>query len=112
MLLTPHGDPGLIHALLQVISVELAAIQFTLQDDTAVDSVWVCGYETGYTSVIRRLRSRHPQSRILVTRCGGPPSWRDEVLNAGADEALSWPVGLSELLDVLASPRQAKPAAG
>ena len=93
----------MIRALLQVISVELDAIEFTLRDDPALDSIWLCGYETGTTSLIRGLRSGHPHCRILVTRCGGPSSWRDEVLEAGADEALFWPVALSELLDVLAS---------
>ena len=101
-LLTPlHSERALSLALLQHLSGELPDLDFTLEDRGEIDALWVCGYESGNPDLIRSLRKRHPLALLLVTAREPEEPWADEVVRAGADLALAWPVDLDRLGQVL-----------
>ena len=105
-LTTLHPERGLSRALVQHLSVELPDIAFTLEEGERVDVVWVCGYERGSPALIRALRERHPRAVLAVTARAPLELWSSEVVAAGADSALSWPVDFERLSRVLHQPLQ------
>ena len=96
-----HPERGLSRALVQHLSAEMPDIHFTLEERPGADVVWVCGYERGGQSLIRELRERHPRAVLAVTAREPLELWSAEVLSAGADNALSWPVDFARLSRVL-----------
>lgn len=90
-LTTLHPEKALARALIQHLSHEMPDINFTLEDRSDVDAVWVCGYEPGARDFVRGIRAAHPESELLVT--GRPPLeiWQDEARSAGADHTCAWP---------------------
>jgi hypothetical protein len=106
LLMPLHPERALARALVQHLTGELPDVEFTLKEREGIDVLWVCGYEDGNAALIRGLRARHPGAVLLVTaKDHGTPSeedsWATEVLGAGADHALSWPVDLARLTRVL-----------
>jgi hypothetical protein len=101
-LLTPlHSERALSLALLQHLAEELPDLDFTLEDRGDADVLWVCGYERGNAELIQGLRLHHPWALLLVTAREPEELWSDEVLRAGADLALAWPVDLARLGQLL-----------
>jgi DNA-binding NarL/FixJ family response regulator len=97
-LLAPlHRERALSNALLQHLSDELPDVVFTLEESDDTDVLWVCGYERGQAELIRTLRQRHPQAKLLVTARAPVELWSAEVLDAGADDVLCWPADLRSL---------------
>src|SRR5262245_43868806 len=90
-------ERGLGHALAQHLASELPDLDFTLDDRPGVDALWLCGYERGHAALVRAWRARHPTAILLVTGREPAAAWAGEVLAAGADHALSWPVDLGRL---------------
>jgi hypothetical protein len=101
-LLTPlHSERALSLALLQHLAQELPDLDFTLEDRGAVDVLWVCGYERGNSVLVRSLREHHPLALLLVTAREPEDLWSAEVLEAGADLALSLPLDIARLGQLL-----------
>lgn len=101
-LLAPlHSERALSLALIQHLSQELPDLHFTLEGRGSIDVLWVCGYESGNADLVRSLRERHPLALLLVTAREPEELWSSEVLQAGADLALAWPVDLAQLGHVL-----------
>jgi hypothetical protein len=101
-LLTPlHPERALSLALLQHLAGELPDLDFTLEDRDDVEVLWVCGYERGNAALIRGLRARHPLALLLVTAREPEELWSAEALRAGADLALTWPLDLGRLSQLL-----------
>ena len=101
-LLTPvHPERSLSLALSQHLSLELPDVEFVLKPQDELDAVWVCGYEPGAHDLIRKLREETPRALLLVTGKGKVEVWKPEVLAAGADFALGWPIPFSELSRIL-----------
>lgn len=97
-LLAPlHPERALSLALVQHLAEELPDVDFTLEDAPDVDLLWLCGYERGNTAMIRELRARHPQARLLVSSRAPEELWSAEALGAGADTVLAWPTDLAHL---------------
>src|SRR5262245_40279703 len=101
LLTTLHPERGLDLALVQHLAGELPDIDFTLEEERPVDVVWVCGYERGNAGLIQTLRARHAGSVLLVTAKEPEELWAGEVLSAGADHALAWPVDFARLARAL-----------
>jgi hypothetical protein len=101
LLTTLHPERGLSLALVKHLTEEVPGILFTLEDRAGVDVVWVCGYEHGNAATIRALRAAHPENLLIVTGKEPEDLWAPEVLAAGADSALSWPLDVSRLGQVL-----------
>jgi DNA-binding NarL/FixJ family response regulator len=97
LLTTVHPERALSRALVQHLAQELPDLRFTLAPRGPVHLVWVCGYEGGNAGLIHELRRRFPRAALLVTSRDAGELWIEEVLGAGADEALSWPVDLAHL---------------
>ena len=76
-------------------------IEFTLEDLPRVDLVWMCGYEPGEPELVRAMRARHPRAVLVVSAKGPEELWSGEVLAAGADCAMPWPVDFAHLSRVL-----------
>lgn len=101
-LLAPlHPERALSLALVQHLADEFPDVDFVLEEGAAVHVLWVCGYERGHADLIRELRRRHPRARMLVTSRDSEDLWATEVLRAGADHALVWPLGYAQLSRVL-----------
>lgn len=101
-LLTPlHPERALSLALVQHLAEELPEFDFTLEGRPDVGVLWVCGYERGHARLIGELRRRHPLALLLVTAREPEELWSGEVLRAGADLVLTWPVDLARLSQVL-----------
>jgi hypothetical protein len=98
---TLHPERGLALALVQHLAQELPDVEFTLDERAGLDAVWVCGYDAGNGERIAALRARHPHALLIVTAKGPEDAWRDEVLAAGADHALAWPLDLDRLSRLL-----------
>jgi hypothetical protein len=98
---TLHPERGLARALVQHLAQELPDVEFTLDERPDVDAVWVCGYDLGSGARIAALRARHPHALLIVTAKGPEDEWSAEVLAAGADHALSWPLDLERLSQLL-----------
>lgn len=80
-------------------------MDFTLRSEpSAVDAIWICGYEPAHASLVRRLRHVHPHARIVVTRRGSLEGWAPDALGSGADCARPWPLPLAELGALLSAP--------
>lgn len=104
LLTTLHPERALSLALVQHLAEEMPDIQFTLAQQSPVDVVWVCGYERGAQGLVRALRGRHPHAVLVVTAKEPEELWSAEVLAAGADSALSWPVDFARLSRILHRP--------
>lgn len=101
-LLAPlHRERALALALVQHLMDELPDVAFTLEEGGAFDVLWVCGYERGHSDLIRALRLRHPQAKLLVTARAALELWSAEALRAGADDVLAWPADLASLARAL-----------
>ncbi|MEM7310060.1 MAG: hypothetical protein AAF682_25515 [Planctomycetota bacterium] len=87
----------------QHLSIEVPQIEFLLspRDEDEVDAIWICGYEPGQDRVVRTLRRRHPEAVIVITGRDPVEDWEQEVAQAGADFAFSWPVAYEVLQSVL-----------
>jgi len=96
-----HPERGLGHALAQHLASELPGLDFTLNDRPGIDAVWMCGYEPGHAALVRAWRARHPHATLVVTGRAPAEVWAGEVLAAGADHALAWPVDLARLARLL-----------
>lgn len=103
-------ERGLGHALAQHLASELPGLDFALTDRAGIDAVWLCGYERGHAALVHAWRARHPLAILLVTGREPAEAWAGEVLAAGADHALSWPVDLARLARLL-RPRRLAPRA-
>lgn len=103
LLTTLNPDRGLSIALQQHLSIEVPQIEFLLspRDEDEVDAIWICGYEPGQDRVVRTLRRRHPEAVIVITGRDPVEDWEQEVAQAGADFAFSWPVAYEVLQSVL-----------
>ena len=101
LLTTLHSERSLSLALAQHLVAEMPEIDFTLESRARVDVVWVCGYERGAQWLVRDLHALHPRAVVVVTGKGNEESWAPEVLAAGADYALSWPLQFDRLSQVL-----------
>ena len=101
---------GLVHALAQHLASELPGLDFALTDRPGIDAVWLCGYERGHAALVRAWRARHPHAILLVTGREPAETWAEEVLAAGADHGLAWPVDLLRLARLLHSRRFVRPA--
>ena len=101
LLTTLHPERALSLALVQHLAQEMPDIEFTLEDRGTIDVVWVCGYERGAEALVAALRGRHPQAVLVVTAKDPEDLWSAEVLAAGADSALSWPVDFARLSRIL-----------
>ena len=104
LLTTLHPERALSLALVQHLAEEMPDIEFTLDEPSvasSVEVVWLCGYERGAPRVVRELRARHPAAVLVVTAKEPQELWADEVLAAGADSALSWPLEFARLSRVL-----------
>ena len=97
LIATLNPDRGLAIALRQHLAEVVPEIEFTLASRTAVDAIWVCGYEEGRERLVRSLRQRHPDAVIVVTGREPVGAWEPEVARAGADFAFSWPVAYEVL---------------
>ena len=95
-----HPERALSLALVQHLSEEMPDIRFLHEHrpgrDPAIDVVWLLGYERGSSQAVRQLRERYPAAVLVVTASAREP-WEGEVLAAGADCALSWPVDYRRL---------------
>jgi DNA-binding response OmpR family regulator len=99
-----HPERALSRALVQHLTEEMPDIQFTLEATLergeavpAADVVWLCGYERGRQQQVRQLRLRHPEAVLVVTAKEPEELWSAEVLQAGADCALTWPLDYERL---------------
>jgi 1,6-anhydro-N-acetylmuramate kinase len=101
LLTTLHPERALSLALVQHLAEEMPGIAFTLEDGPSIDVVWVCGYERGNPALIRRLRASHPLAVVVATAKEPEELWSGEVLAAGADSALTWPVDYAHLGRIL-----------
>jgi hypothetical protein len=99
-----HSERALGRALAQHLAGELPDVAFTLEESLDADALWVCGYEAGHATLIRRLRARHPAATLLVTSKEPIEAWADEAFSAGADHALRWPTDLVHLGRLLNPP--------
>lgn len=97
LLTTCQGERALSHALIQHLSQELSATNFTLREDRDLDAIWVCGYRAGSAARVAQLRARFPSALLLVTARESTRVWGAEAMRAGADHARAWPVPLGEL---------------
>ncbi|HEX6884166.1 MAG TPA: hypothetical protein VF530_12370 [Planctomycetota bacterium] len=96
-----HPERGLGHALAQHLASVLQDLDFTLHESASIDAVWLCGYEPGHADLVRAWRARHPRATLVVTGRAPSELWAGEVLAAGADHALAWPVDLTRLARLL-----------
>lgn len=96
-----HPERGLGHALAQHLSGELPDLDFTLTDRPRLAAVWLCGYEAGHAALVRAWRTRHPRAILLATGREPTGAWAGEVLAAGADHALAWPMDLARVARLL-----------
>jgi broad specificity phosphatase PhoE len=96
-----HRERALARALVQHLGEELHEVDFALIDHPSIDVLWMCGYERGNAALIGRWRARHPHATLLVTAKEPVEAFAGEVLAAGADHALSWPVDLARLERIL-----------
>lgn len=101
---TLHPERALALALVKHLAQELPDVDFTLEERPDVGAVWVCGYDPGNGERIAGLRARHPHALLIVTAKVPEDSWSAEVLAAGADHALSWPLDLAKLSRLLRRP--------
>jgi len=101
LLTTLHSERALSLALAKHLVEELPDIDFTLDHGVDVDVVWVCGYERGAYGLVRSLHLLHPRAVLVVTGKEPEESWAPEVLAAGADYALTWPLLFPKLNQVL-----------
>lgn len=101
LLATLHPERGLSLALIQHLTEELPNVEFTLVPRADVDLVWVCGYESGNAQLIAGLRARYPHASLLASSRESEETWAREVLDAGADDVLTWPVELARLARIL-----------
>jgi hypothetical protein len=101
LLSTVSPDRGLVVALRQNLTEVLPEIEFTLEARADVDAIWLCGFEPGRLRLVRALRERHPDAVLVVTGRGPVEAWEEEVAQAGADFAFSWPVTYEVLSTVL-----------
>ncbi len=97
-----HPERGLASTLRRHLSLALASFDFTLEEGSDLDAIWVYGYEPHDLEGIRALRERHPRSVLLVTSGSRDSGWAAEALAAGADHALDWPCSVLVLSSLLA----------
>ena len=72
-------------------------VRFTRDLEANVDSIWVCGCQSGCTERIAELRREHPAAVIVATGHGVNGAWRGEALEAGADRTANWPIAYEAL---------------
>jgi hypothetical protein len=101
LLTTLHPERALSRALVAHLSQEMPDIEFTLDPRPEVSAVWVCGYEPGAASLVRRVREEQPGAFLVVTGRGALDQWEEEVRDAGADLPIGWPLPYGQLSRIL-----------
>lgn len=98
-------ERGLVGAVLPQLREEMPSLALTIDGPGPFDAIWACGFDGGSLRVLRELRERYPQARIVVTSGLTTPGWERGVLEAGADHALRWPTSYAVLASLLRGER-------
>jgi len=94
-------ERGLSRTLCQHLELEMDSLEFSSEALGRFDSIWVCGYEPSQAERLRDLRTRYPDSRIVVTGGRRSHEWQSAALNSGADDARQWPLSRKKLQSIL-----------
>jgi hypothetical protein len=98
-------EQGFAVALVRLLDRSIPEVHFQLSAAEQPDWLWICGFEPCDFERVARLRSElepgggvaRGRPRLLVTGRSLAPIWRDELVRAGVDLVLEWPLPVDEL---------------
>jgi len=98
-----RGDLALVAELVRHLAAEMPEIDFHLRPGAPLRVVWVTGAREEHGPQVARLRAQHPDARLVVSGRGLAGTAAAELLRAGADRILGWPIPVALLREGLTS---------